>query len=391
MADYDNSKYTYEQVLAGTGYYMKDDLLRYSAGVKKMQEKLNAAGYDCGTPDGKFGAGTDTAVRNFQRAKGLTVDGKAGKSTLKALEGGSTSGGYDNSRYTYEQVLAGTGYYMKDDLLRYSAGVKKMQEKLNAAGYDCGTPDGKFGAGTDTAVRNFQRAKGLTVDGKAGKNTLIVLEGGSAGGSTGGGNSASSFKEKHGGTIRTYANKYGIDENVLGGFILVESSGSGFSNGKVKIRLENHHFLKDDAAKYKGVYFDYGNPSYTGHKYRKSTSAAWMNCHQNQAQENDAFDFAISLNEVKAYEATSMGLAQIMGFNYSRCGYTSAKAMYNDFSTGEGAQLEGFINFIVSDSTLLQACRDKNYRKMAELYNGAGNVDVYAPKIEKAYTTYKNA
>lgn len=83
MADYYNSKYTYEQVLSGTDYYMQDDLLRYSAGVKTMQEKLNTAGYSCGTPDGKFDSGTDTAVRNFQSAKGLTVDGKAGTGTLK--------------------------------------------------------------------------------------------------------------------------------------------------------------------------------------------------------------------------------------------------------------------------------------------------------------------
>ncbi len=100
MASYDNSRYTYTQILAGTGYYMKDDQLRYSAGVKEMQQKLNTAGYNCGTPDGKFGANTDTAVKNFQRAKGLTVDGKAGKKTLIALDaavsggGGSTGGTY---------------------------------------------------------------------------------------------------------------------------------------------------------------------------------------------------------------------------------------------------------------------------------------------------------
>ncbi len=390
MADYDNSRYTYEQVLSGTGYYMQDDLLRYSAGVKTMQEKLNTAGYSCGTPDGKFGSGTDTAVRNFQSAKGLTVDGKAGKGTLTALEGGAVDEGYDNSRYTYAQVLAGTGYYMQDSKLRYSEGVKTMQSKLNSAGYNCGTPDGKFGAGTTTAVRNFQSAKGLTVDGKAGKGTLTALDAASGSG-TGGGNSYTSFKQKHGATIKSYANTHGIDENVLGGFILVESSGSGFSNGKVTIRLENHHFLKGTAAQYKGIYFDYGSPTYTGHVYRKNESDDWMKCHQNQTQENDAFSFAISLNSTKAYEAISMGLAQIMGFNYGRCGYKSAKEMYDDFATGEEAQLEGFIKFIVSDSNLLKACQDKDYRTMASLYNGSGNVDVYAPKIEAAYTTYKNA
>jgi len=97
MADWDNSRWTYQQVLnGGTGiYYMKDDKLRATAGVKTMQSKLNAAGYNTGSPDGKFGSGTDTAVRNFQKAKGLTADGKAGKGTLQKLDasgGGSSTG-----------------------------------------------------------------------------------------------------------------------------------------------------------------------------------------------------------------------------------------------------------------------------------------------------------
>lgn len=115
MADYNNANYTYAQVLAGNGYYMKDDKLRYSAGVKTMQQKLNAAGYNCGTPDGKFGSGTDTAVRNFQRAKGLTVDGKAGKATLKALDGADSGGGTtycSNSYLNTKQMTVNAQYIL---------------------------------------------------------------------------------------------------------------------------------------------------------------------------------------------------------------------------------------------------------------------------------------
>lgn len=83
---------------------------------------------------------------------------------------------YNNSRFTYAQVLNNEGYYMKDDSLTYSAGVKTMQQKLNKAGYWCGTSDGKFGDGTDESVRHFQRSYELTVDGKAGRNTLSVLD-----------------------------------------------------------------------------------------------------------------------------------------------------------------------------------------------------------------------
>lgn len=97
MANYDDSRYTYAQVVAGNGYYQKDDLLRYSAGVKTMQEKLNKAGHNCGTPDGKFGNNTHNAVYSFQVAQGLICDYKAGKNTLARLDtitsgGGSTTG-----------------------------------------------------------------------------------------------------------------------------------------------------------------------------------------------------------------------------------------------------------------------------------------------------------
>jgi hypothetical protein len=119
MADYDNSRYTYAQVLAGNGYYMKDDKLRFSAGVKTMQTKFNTVGYNCGTPDGQFGDNTNTVVIKFQKAKSLTPDGKAGQLTLKALDdavsgGGSSGGSYPvNFNGTNQQavysVLKGAG------------------------------------------------------------------------------------------------------------------------------------------------------------------------------------------------------------------------------------------------------------------------------------------
>ena len=52
--------------------------------VKKLQEKLNAAGADLET-DGEFGRATLAAVMAFQAEKGLTVDGIVGRKTKAAL------------------------------------------------------------------------------------------------------------------------------------------------------------------------------------------------------------------------------------------------------------------------------------------------------------------
>ena len=55
------------------------------ADVRDMQIMLNSLGYNCGTADGIFGNKTVEAVKAFQSAEGLTVDGIAGQQTLETL------------------------------------------------------------------------------------------------------------------------------------------------------------------------------------------------------------------------------------------------------------------------------------------------------------------
>ena len=50
-----------------------------------LQTLLNKAGFENGIIDGKFGIKTLGAVKNFQRAMGLTIDGIVGIKTWKAL------------------------------------------------------------------------------------------------------------------------------------------------------------------------------------------------------------------------------------------------------------------------------------------------------------------
>lgn len=53
--------------------------------------------------------------------------------------------------------------------------VKTLQQKLKDLGFYNGSVDGIFGTQTQTAVRNFQRSVGITVDGIVGSTTLLYL------------------------------------------------------------------------------------------------------------------------------------------------------------------------------------------------------------------------
>lgn len=53
--------------------------------VKELQDRLRAAGYDPGPSDGWYGKKTADAVRAYQQANNLQVDGDAGPQTLSRL------------------------------------------------------------------------------------------------------------------------------------------------------------------------------------------------------------------------------------------------------------------------------------------------------------------
>ncbi|HEX8918556.1 MAG TPA: peptidoglycan-binding domain-containing protein [Chloroflexota bacterium] len=53
--------------------------------VTRLQQALQRASFDPGSVDGNFGPNTEQAVRSFQSARGLTVDGVVGPQTWDAL------------------------------------------------------------------------------------------------------------------------------------------------------------------------------------------------------------------------------------------------------------------------------------------------------------------
>ena len=156
-------------------------LLEYgmrSEQVRALQTQLNARGAKLPTT-GYFGNMTLAALQAFQRANGLTVDGKAGKATHRALQQA-----HDDAK-TSDDHQATCSLSGSPALKRGSRGsqVRELQSLLNKQGERLAV-DGIFGRGTDAAVRRFQQKQGLTVDGVVGPGTARALASCSTGGKT---------------------------------------------------------------------------------------------------------------------------------------------------------------------------------------------------------------
>ena len=147
------------------------------AAVKELQSLLSRQGYYSGIIDGDFGSYTDAAVRSFQAAHGLYVDGVAGPLTMAALRGQSAPAAA-SSTSTTPRTASSQSSDFSGSLLVGSTGnsVKELQNMLKQLGYYSGTVDGDFGSYTDAAVRRFQQANGLYVDGVVGSITYSKLK-----------------------------------------------------------------------------------------------------------------------------------------------------------------------------------------------------------------------
>ena len=119
------------------------------------QQRLKQGGYYSGPVDGVIGPDTAAALRAYQRDQRLSVTGNLDSPTVRALnsETGSTA--------------ARTP----------AMDIRSAQRELKDRGYYSGPVDGVIGAATESALRAYQRDRGLKVTGRLDAPTVRSLTG----------------------------------------------------------------------------------------------------------------------------------------------------------------------------------------------------------------------
>lgn len=142
-------------------------------------------GLSVGKGNGRYG---DVATMDFGKGRASHIGfilAKLSDGTYQTIEGNTSVTSDDNGgavmvrvrpqsviRYIFRPQYS-EGYLSIGDA---GPDVAEMQKMLNAVGFNCGAVDGSFGNATDQALRAFQKAEGLEVDGKYGEQSKTALE-----------------------------------------------------------------------------------------------------------------------------------------------------------------------------------------------------------------------
>lgn len=162
----------------------------------------------------------------------------------------------------------------------------------------------------------------------------------------------------------------------------VESANSGFlSDGRPIILFEGHIFYRE--LKKVGV-----NPDSYVKKYPNIVYPKWTKSHyKGGVREYDRLDAAKAIHETAALKSASWGAFQVMGFNHAICGWNTVQKFVDDMYVSSEQHLNAFLGYCTTQN-LVTHLRNKDWWAFARGYNGSGQVDYYAGKLQRAYNSF---
>lgn len=245
--------------------------------------------------------------------------------------------------------------FLKDEVLRRGDKgplVLDLQKQLLNAGYTL-VSDGDYGPTTEARVRAFQSANGLIADGIAGPKTQATLSKRQV---------ASKFLSQN--DIAQAAAKLEIDISSMMAVNEIESKGTGFlPSGKPVILYERHIMYRELR--------DYGiDPKREMQKNPGLVNTA-RGGYLGGEREWSRLENAMRISREAAYEACSWGAFQIMGFHWELLGFDSIDDYVKYNHESERNHLDCFVRFVLSQRTMHNALKAKDWATFARLYNGS--------------------
>lgn len=189
--------------------------------------------------------------------------------------------------------------------------------------------------------------------------------------------------------IAQMARDVGILPSMLLAIVDKESVGEGFlTDGRPVILFERHKFYQFTKAKYRTP---------TAEKWRQENPnicfPVWtQDAYHGGLREWDRFEQARTLEAEIAMLSTSWGLMQVMGFNYSVCGFDNVQDMVQAMMENEKNHVRAALQFIVRQPNLYNSAKQRNMQGVALAYNGAGyaknKYDVILAQLEAKNRNY---
>lgn len=143
--------------------------------VRALQVRLGELGYYHGEADGVFSDDMVASVKQFQRSAGMEETGVATITLQELAFSENAPLSPEKAAQVREDEAAAKVIINPAIRGDENEGVRELQTRLIELGYLSGAADGKFGAATEQAVKDFQTAIGVEPTGEASSALINVI------------------------------------------------------------------------------------------------------------------------------------------------------------------------------------------------------------------------
>lgn len=187
--------------------------------------------------------------------------------------------------------------------------------------------------------------------------------------------------------IQSEAKRLGVEVAALRAILEKESKGSGFNaDGTPKILYERHVMYRR-LIENKSVAF--ANAQWTNKQHLVAPDAYGAGGYGKYSEQPKKLEAAAKIDRTSALESCSWGIAQIMGYHWKLCGFSSVQQFVNAMYKSEDSQFEVFVKFL-EGSSIVPYLKKLDWANVALRYNGKNyKQNNYDVDLKRYYLKFK--